>query len=169
MSQFLLRMAVAVILLTLEVVLATALVAPFTQWVENLKTWFRNHYRVTLAVIFPVLLATNVGLTFIITDASADSGAAAGGNPGGTTVPELDTTGPRLMIEPFHDSEAPAEAEAASDGEVPASPAPIPGYAADETMEGATMRHEERESGGADRGGATHAIPEKYYEPSESR
>ncbi len=54
MPQFLLRMLIAITLLTVEVVLATAFVAHFTKPVESLKMWFRKHYRVTLAVVFPV-------------------------------------------------------------------------------------------------------------------
>ena len=125
MPQFLLRMLIAIVLLTVEVVLATAFVVNFTKPVENLKTWFQKHYRVTLAVVFPVLLVTNVGLTFLFSDDAANGSAEA-------TVQERNPDFESEYLDSLFDPERLDNERSSADES--RSPAPIRGYAADQTM-----------------------------------
>ncbi len=132
MPQFLLRMLIAITLLTVEIVLATAFVAHFTKPVENLKMWFRKHYRVTLAVVFPVLLATNVGLTFLFSGGSASGDTGVTVNPDGPALHEHNSNPDSIFFDSLPDLEQPEKGGSAAADRL--SPAPIPGYAADRTM-----------------------------------
>lgn len=139
MSQFLLRLIIAITLLTVEVVLATAFVANFTRPVESLKIWFQKHYRVTLSVVLPVLLATNVGLTFLFSEASPGESTEA-------AVQEQNTDyGGSDLLESIRETEV--QAEGGNPTGEPLSPAPIQGHAADRTMSDGAVDGNNAEAG----------------------
>lgn len=132
MPQFLLRILIAITLLTVEVVLATAFVTHFTRPVESLKIWFRKHYRVTLAVVFPVLLATNVGLTFLFSEGSESRDTGVMVNPDDPALYEHNSNPDSVFFDSLSDPEQPDERGLSAEERL--SPAPIPGYAADRTI-----------------------------------
>jgi hypothetical protein len=121
MIRFLLiRFGLAVLFLVVETIFFVALHSYFSRPVDRMKNWFGRHSRRMVALMFPLLFVMNFGITFLFSTASTPIRPVS-------PQPARETSEPERVYIPVPTT--PPSAEGADE------PPPIPGTAADDTLQ----------------------------------
>jgi hypothetical protein len=130
MQTLLLRLFVALLFVLVETVFFVALHTYFSKQMDRMKNWFGRHSWRTVAVMLPLLFATNFAVTFLF------SGVAA--VPATRVEQEANQADSVGESEPRREKRLLPEKEELPSKETPApteEEKPIPGVPADETWE----------------------------------